>query len=181
MSYLVYHYFFVYCSLSHCSCSLFFLVLILFFLEYVALVKVRYQASDGAMLLVFFFVFLVRVRYQVSDGLNGEFFSIGWTLIGLVFSKQTKIALSWEGSDDFNGEFCFHWLDFDWTSFSNQTKTALSWEGFFSQLLCLLVGVAFAKVMTMKKRLALHPLGAFFHQRKGSICWWWGIGFGLFM
>jgi hypothetical protein len=52
-------------------------------------------------------------------------------------------------------------LNFDWTSFSNQTKTTLSWEGFFNQLLCLLVGVAFAKIMTKKKRLALHPLGAF--------------------
>ncbi len=57
------------------------------------------------MLLVFFFVFLVKVRYQVNDGLNGEFFSIGWTLIGLVFSNQTKTALSWEVSDDLNGEF----------------------------------------------------------------------------
>ncbi len=64
-------------------------------------------------------------------------------------------------SDDLNGEFFFHWLDFDWTSFSNQTKTTLSWEWFFNQLLCLLVGVAFAKIMSKKKRLALHPLGAF--------------------
>jgi hypothetical protein len=64
-------------------------------------------------------------------------------------------------SDDLNGEFFSNWLDFDWTSFSNQAKTTLNWEGFFSQLLCLLVGVTFAKIMTEKKRLALHPLGAF--------------------
>ncbi len=135
------------------------------------------------MLLIFFFAFLVRVRYQVSDGLNGEFFFIGWTLIGLVFSNQTKTALSWEVSDDFEWGIFFHWLDFDWTSFSNQAKTALSWERFFNQLLCLLVGVAFAKIVTKKTRLALHPLGAFPNQMKGSICWWWGFGFGfgLFM
>ncbi len=50
------------------------------------------------MLLVFFFVFLVKVRYQVNDGLNGEFFSIGWTLIGLVFfqSNQNRIKLGSE-------------------------------------------------------------------------------------
>lgn len=91
----------------------------------------------------------------------GNFFSIGWTVIGLVFSNQTKTALSWEVSDDLNGEFFSIRLDFDWTSFSNQAKTTLSWKGFFSQLLCLLVGVVFAKIMTRKKRLALHPLGAF--------------------
>jgi hypothetical protein len=67
----------------------------------------------------------------------GNFFSIGWTSIGLVFSNQTKATLSWELGDGLNGEFVFHsLLDFDWTSFSNQTKTALSWERFFSQLLC---------------------------------------------
>jgi hypothetical protein len=54
-------------------------------------------------------------------------------------------------SDDLNGKFFFHWLNFDWTSFSNQTKAALSWEGFFSQLLCLLVGVGFGKIMTRKR------------------------------
>jgi hypothetical protein len=41
----------------------------------------------------------------------------------------------------------------------------------------------FAKIVTKKKRLALHPLGAFSNQMKGSFCWWWGFGFGfgLFM
>jgi hypothetical protein len=71
-------------------------LLLVFFFTF--LVKVRYQVSDGAMLLVFFFVFLVKVRYQVNDGLNGEFFSIGWTLIGLVFfqSNQNRIKLGSE-------------------------------------------------------------------------------------